>query len=97
MTPSGVTRLPVVTAMAAWTLFVVKLVFDAQRRRATTGRSGMLGQLGIAQTDFGAEAEGWVLVQGERWRAAADAPLASGEHVEVVHVEGLRLKVRKEE
>ena len=91
------TLLPAVAAMAAWTLIVVKLVVDAQRRRATTGRSGMLGQLGIAQTDFGAEVEGWVQVQGERWRAEADAPVATGERVEVVHVEGLRLKVRKEE
>ena len=91
------TLLPAVAAMTAWTLFVVKLVVDAQRRRATTGRSGMLGQLGVAQTDLGPGVEGWVRVQGERWRAAADTTVTSGERVKVAQVEGLRLKVRKEE
>ncbi len=91
------TLLPTVAVMAAWTLFVVKLVVNAQQRTATTGRSGMAGQPGIAQTDLGPEVDGWVMVQGERWRAVADNPVATGDRVEVDHVEGLRLKVRKGE
>jgi membrane-bound ClpP family serine protease len=35
-------------------------------------------------------------VAGERWRATADGPVAAGERVRVVAVEGLALRVRKE-
>jgi membrane-bound ClpP family serine protease len=34
-------------------------------------------------------------VAGERWRAAADEPIAAGERVTVASVDGLRLRVRK--
>jgi membrane-bound serine protease (ClpP class) len=40
--------------------------------------------------------DGWVLVAGERWRATADRPVAAGERVKVVSVEGLALRVRRE-
>ena len=39
--------------------------------------------------------EGWVLVQGERWRARADENVAKGEAIQVVTGSGLRLQVRK--
>jgi membrane-bound serine protease (ClpP class) len=35
-----------------------------------------------------------VFVRGEYWGAASDAPVAAGERVEVVAVEGMRLRVR---
>jgi membrane-bound serine protease (ClpP class) len=86
--------LPGALAMAAWTITLVRLVLNAQRLRPTTGASGLIGQLAVA--DEGLAPEGWVRIQGERWRALADAPVASGERLRVVAVEGLRLRVRKE-
>jgi membrane-bound serine protease (ClpP class) len=41
------------------------------------------------------EPEGWVVVRGERWRARADDRLDSGARVEILGLEGLRLRVRK--
>ncbi|MHA7871859.1 MAG: NfeD family protein [Hyphococcus sp.] len=39
--------------------------------------------------------EGWVIVEGERWRARADKPLKPGDKVKVVEVDGLVLVVRQ--
>jgi membrane-bound serine protease (ClpP class) len=91
--PSPWRLLPAAAAMAAGTILLVRLVIQAQRQRATTGAEGMIGLGGTAETAL--DPEGWVLVQGERWRARAEEPLGPGARVRVVAVEGLRLGVRK--
>jgi membrane-bound serine protease (ClpP class) len=85
--------LPAVVLMAVFTVSLVRIVVAAQRRPATTGAEGLLGRPGVAETAI--DPEGWVVVQGERWRAHADTQVASGEPVEVIGLEGLRLRVRK--
>jgi membrane-bound serine protease (ClpP class) len=87
------TLVPGAVAMAAFTVALVRLVIRAQRMRATTGPEGMVGQAGLAETAL--EPEGWVVVQGERWRARAEEAVKAGEAVKVVAMEGLRLRVRK--
>jgi membrane-bound serine protease (ClpP class) len=84
---------PVILAFAAFAIALVRLVFQAQRRRAQTGAEGLVGRPGRADTDV--DPEGWVIVQGERWRARAGERIAAGEEVEVLSVEGLLLRVRK--
>ena len=84
---------PFILAFAAFTIALVRLVLQAQRRRAQTGAEGLQGQRGKAECDL--DPEGWVIVQGERWRARADERVAGGESVEVLSVEGLLLRVRK--
>jgi membrane-bound serine protease (ClpP class) len=91
--PSPWRLLPAAGAMAAGTILLLRLVIQAQRQQATTGAEGMVGQGGTAETAL--DPEGWVLVQGERWRARAEEPLGPGARVHVVAVEGLRLGVRK--
>ncbi|HVQ31633.1 MAG TPA: nodulation protein NfeD [Vicinamibacteria bacterium] len=86
------TLLPAALGMAAGTFTLVSMAVAAQRRRVTTGVEGMLGQQGLVEVAL--DPVGWVRVQGERWRAQADAPLESGSTVTVVAVEGLSLKVR---
>ena len=39
--------------------------------------------------------EGWVIVEGERWRARADKPLSKGDKVKVIDVDGLVLVVKQ--
>jgi membrane-bound serine protease (ClpP class) len=87
--------IPAVAATAVWTLVLVSLVLRAQRRKATTGKAGMIDQSGVADTEL--LPEGWIIVQGERWRAVADTPIAAGEKVVVTAVEGLTLHVRRRE
>jgi membrane-bound serine protease (ClpP class) len=87
------TLLPVILVFAAFTIALVRLVVQAQRRRPQTGREGLVAQRGQAETAIAPE--GWVLVNGERWRARAGEPLAAGDAVVVEAVEGLLLRVRK--
>jgi membrane-bound serine protease (ClpP class) len=84
---------PVILAFAAFTIALVRLVIQAQRRRPQTGAEGLVGRRGEAETDL--DPEGWVIVQGERWRASAAERVLPGEKVEVQSVEGLLLRVRK--
>jgi membrane-bound serine protease (ClpP class) len=39
--------------------------------------------------------EGWVIVDGERWRARSDKPLRKGDRVKVVEIDGLVLIVKQ--
>jgi membrane-bound serine protease (ClpP class) len=84
---------PVILAFAAFVIVLVRMVVQAQRRRAQTGAEGLAGKAGEADTDL--DPEGWVLVQGERWRARAEEPLRRGDKVRIVSMEGLLLRVRK--
>jgi membrane-bound serine protease (ClpP class) len=86
--------LPVIVAFAAFVIVLVRLVVQAQRRKPVTGREGLLGLAGRAETDLAPE--GWVLVAGERWRGVGeDGPIGGGEPVVVVAMQGLTLRVRK--
>ncbi len=87
------TLLPVILVFTAFTIALVRLVLQSQHRKAQTGREGLVAQRGRAESAIAPE--GWVLVQGERWRARATEPVAAGEPVVVEAVEGLLLRVRK--
>ena len=39
--------------------------------------------------------EGWVIVEGERWRARSDRPLSPGDKIRVVEIDGLVLIVKQ--
>jgi membrane-bound serine protease (ClpP class) len=39
--------------------------------------------------------EGWVIIEGERWRARADRPLSPGDRVKVIEIDGLVLVVKQ--
>jgi membrane-bound serine protease (ClpP class) len=39
--------------------------------------------------------EGWVIVEGERWRARSDKPLRPGDRIRVIEVDGLVLVVKQ--
>jgi membrane-bound serine protease (ClpP class) len=88
------TLVPAALLMAAGTIGLVRLVVQAQRRRARTGVEGLIGKL--AHADTALAPNGWVTVQGEVWRAVIEGgEAAAGETVVVTAVEGLLLRVRK--
>jgi membrane-bound serine protease (ClpP class) len=88
--------LPLIAGVTAATnLFfaiIVRLGVRARRAPSTTGTGQVLGHIGQAQTDL--TPEGRVLVNGEGWRARADAPVAAGTRIEVLAVDGFTLQVR---
>lgn len=90
--------LATVAVMAALTLlfvfFTASLAIKARRARVTTGKEGMIGLKGVARTNL--DPHGKVFVRGELWNAESlSGPIEEGSQVEVVDVEGLKLKVRK--
>jgi len=72
--------LGVVAVLMGGVLFGVLGSWRALRGRpAITGKEGMIGEVGIVRSPVGVEAEGWVFVHGERWRAVlAIAPEEPG-------------------
>jgi membrane-bound serine protease (ClpP class) len=68
----------------------------AQRRPVITGRESLGGGIGVAVSDF--DPSGQVQAAGELWSAdavEASRKIRRGDTVEVVKVDGLRLKVKK--
>jgi len=87
--------LPVVGGLAAILIFLVRLGVASQMRRPATGAEGMVGGTGVVKEPITPEAAGRVATHGEIWTATADEVIAGGEDVEVVAVEGLRVKVKR--
>ncbi len=74
--------------------FVVAKGLRAQRARPVTGAEGLIGSIGVARGDL--TPEGFVFVQGERWKAIVeDGEVKEGTPVQVVGIDGFRLKVRR--
>jgi len=82
---------PSVIFTALFFLFAVGAGLRAQRRRVSTGTSGLLGEVGVARSDV--HEQGTVFVHGEYWNAWSDEPIASGARVTVLEVDGMKLKV----
>ena len=85
---------------AGFFVFLVTMALRAQKRPATTGVEGMVGQAGTVRTAFTspthkAPYRGMVLVMGELWQAEADEELEKGERVIVTAVDGFTLQVAR--
>ena len=80
------TIVPAAAAMALGTILLVRMVLQSAALPSVTGEAGMVGKIGIADTEL--EPAGWVRVTGERWGAVADDPVAAGEAVTVLASKG---------
>ncbi|HKS94527.1 MAG TPA: NfeD family protein, partial [Terriglobia bacterium] len=88
------TALGVAIPLAVISIILLKLAIAAHRRKAITGKAGMIDAVGVARTDI--EPAGTVLVHGELWEARSPARIAAGARVRVRAVEGLTLVVEPE-
>jgi len=90
--------LPAAAGTAAFFLFLVGAGIKVQRKKPTTGKEGLVGEVGIAQSDImgsaGSPEEGKVFVHGELWDAHSSDEIKSGSEVVVTGVEGLKLQVK---
>lgn len=67
---------------------------QAHRRKVVTGAEGLIGRVGLAKSAL--NPEGVVFLDGSLWNAeSVDGKVEAGAKVEVVAVEGLRLKVKR--
>ncbi|MGQ9554447.1 MAG: NfeD family protein [Anaerolineae bacterium] len=74
--------------------FALTAGLRAQKRAVQVGTQVLLGATGVVIADL--DPQGVVQVQSETWTAIAeDGPIRTGEGVEVIAVDGLRLRVRR--
>ena len=85
------TAVVVTLPFALITTFLLRLVLRARALKVSTGAAGMIGEIGIARSDL--EPEGTVFVHGEWWNAVSNAPVHQGAKVQVLGLDGLKLKV----
>ncbi|MGE5326552.1 MAG: NfeD family protein [Deltaproteobacteria bacterium] len=89
------TALAVTIPLGLIIFILLRLAVEAQRRKVVTGEMGMIGSIGVAQTELAPE--GKILVHGEIWTAHASMAVAPGARVRVKKVDGLTLWVEPEE
>jgi len=85
--------LPTVLAFAALFLFLGRLALAAQRLRPITGKEGLVGSEARADGTITPDAPGYVHVRGELWRARSRTPVAAGQAVRILDINGLTLDV----
>jgi len=92
--PSLKVVIPLAVGLSLIFLFLLFLVVRAHSRKAYTGKEGLVGETGTAQTDL--SPEGKVFVHGELWNAEAPEPIAKGTKVRVTRVlDSLKIRVEK--
>jgi membrane-bound serine protease (ClpP class) len=84
----------VVFLLAAFVAFLVWATIRGQRRKVTTGREGMIGQIALVKSALAPR--GKVLVEGELWTAELEEGTAQpGEEVVIRKIENLKLLVSR--
>ena len=79
----------VAVASGLFLVFAIGMIVRGRRRPVVSGREEMLGAVGEALDDF--QAEGWIRVHGETWRARTHAPVRRGQRLRVRAIDGLVL------
>ncbi|RJP18982.1 MAG: nodulation protein NfeD [Candidatus Abyssobacteria bacterium SURF_5] len=83
--------LPMVLTTAAIFIFLVTLVIRVHARKSVVGREGLIGEVGIAETDIATA--GKIFVHGEIWNARSSRPISKGNKVRVVELDGMTATV----
>ena len=85
------TALSVALPLGIIVVILVRYAIAAKLRKAVTGEEGMIGSVGIAQSNL--ELVGKVLVHGELWQARATQNIPRGSRVRVRELDGFTLIV----
>jgi membrane-bound serine protease (ClpP class) len=81
---------------AAFLIFALGAVIKSMRKKPTTGKEGLIGTIGNAVSNIDTH-EGKIFIRGEYWNAISDKKIKKGTEVEVLEVDGLKIKVKKKE
>jgi membrane-bound serine protease (ClpP class) len=86
--------IPVAIGISLIFIFLIALAIRAHMKKACTGKEGLIGEIGTAQTDI--DPEGKVFVHGELWQAESSEKILKGAKVKVAEVmENLKIRVTK--
>jgi membrane-bound serine protease (ClpP class) len=73
---------------------IIGLAISAHKKKVTTGREGLLLEIGTAVTDL--DIKGTIMIHGELWSAeSVHGKINKDEKVEVVKVKGMTLSVKR--
>ncbi len=84
---------PAVLVTAAFFIVAMYLVFKTHRKQPFTGREGLIGTIGVCETEI--NPEGKVFLHGGYWNSISEEVIHPKEKVRVVEIDGLTLKVEK--
>ena len=87
--------IPITLGVALFVILATTLALKAQITKASTGRKGLVGEVGEVFKTL--NPEGKVKVHGEIWRARCGEKLKKGTKIKVVAVEGMLLQVEPAE
>jgi membrane-bound serine protease (ClpP class) len=85
------TALAVSVPLGLITAFLMALALKARRNKVVTGREGLVGETGVAQTVLCPR--GKIFVHGELWDAVSSSGVSVGQSVVVRRIDGLLLQV----
>ena len=85
--------IPTVAVASGFFILVATVAYRTFTRKSEAGRTGMLGEKGVAKTVL--DPSGKVFVHGETWNASSDEFIDEGEGIEIVEAKGMTLKVKK--
>ena len=86
--------IPVAVGLSLIFIFLIVIAIRAHMNRVYTGKEGLVGEIGVAQSDL--KPEGKVFVHGELWNAEAEEDIPKGTKVKILEVKrNLVLKVTK--
>jgi membrane-bound serine protease (ClpP class) len=85
--------IPAVLVSGGFFTFAITMAVRARLKKPTTGKEGLVGEIGTAATAIAPE--GKVSIHGEFWNAVSDQTIEAGEKVHVIGTIDLKLKVKK--
>ncbi len=77
---------------AGFFLWVIGMVVRIRRKKFVSGAEEMIGSIGEAMEDF--EQQGMIRVHSESWKAQSTGPVNKGQKVEVLSMDGLKLRIK---
>lgn len=82
-----------ILVVLAFVFLVVRSIINVHKAQVTTGREGMIGEEGIALSDF--HGSGKISVHGEIWNTEFPGDVSKGDKLVVESINGMTLIVRK--
>ena len=84
----------VVSLTALFFIFAIGMAVRTHRKRPTTGKQGMLGEVGEVYKKL--DPAGTVIIHGEYWKAISDTPINKGQKVKVIECDDKHLTIKVE-
>jgi membrane-bound serine protease (ClpP class) len=80
---------------ALFFIFAIGKGIAAQRKKPSTGKEGLIGEIGVALSNSSINMTGLVMIHGEIWESESETEIEKGDKVEVYGIKDLKLIVKK--